>query len=604
MQNMSSVPKELEIRLADKDTQELVEGIEEKQIVLPDFQRDFVWPTHQIGALLDSMLNGYYINTLLTLPVSRGGEANIPFPPREIQGVNENDDFPYQMEMVLDGQQRVSSIYYALTAPEFELSNTKYGQLFYLRLKKVLEGEFDDSIVSWRRRDWGTSQRLVDNDFELQIERGIIPFTVFKDSSAFKEWRRGIQDYIVEHSPVLEGYGELSREDIDAFEDNTEVFREYEIPIVQMGVNTEPEKVVQTFERINTQGLELGIFDILTARLYPAEINLRELWEKATANNERMANYVDNEGVKRARERTLRILALYRGEECKEESLGELQPENFERDWETAVGVFDRALEKALSSSEGGLGVTEKYGFPYGSILPPLANLIHVAESGTYPDREALEKVRRWYWSSIFTKRYSGSSDSISYRDYNNMVDWFENDEEIPEAIEVANRAIPIEIELETLSQGGPYRGIMSLLVLNGAQDFGTFESIDVHQVDDHHIFPDAKLKSGEFGREYNNDSARNRILNRTVVQYRNNRFKYRDRAPSDYVSEMIEEHRDGEEGVKRVLQKHFINEEGFESLLVDDYERFCESRRNEMRKEIERRICSPIDWDITESDL
>lgn len=600
---MSGTPEELEIRLADKDTQELFSDIEEKNLVLPDFQRDFVWPTHQIGALLDSMLNGYYINTLLTLPVSQGGEQNVPFPPRPISGVDENNDFPYQMEMVLDGQQRVTSIYYALEAPEFPLSNTEYEQLYYLDFKRAIQGTFDDNIVDWRRRDWSTSQSLIDNDFELQFEKGMVPFTIFSSSSAFKDWRRGITRYIEEHEPELESFGQITREDIDNFEDNTEVFREYEIPIVQMGVNTDPEKVVQTFERINTQGLELGIFDILTARLYPDEINLRELWDDAVDDSDRLSNYVDENGTRRARERALRILALYRGEECKEESLGKLSPNNFESDWWTAVDLFDRALEKAKSASAGGLGVTDKYGFPYGSILPPLANLIHRAESGTYPDREGLQKVRRWYWSSIFSKRYSGSSDSISYRDYNEMSDWLQSTGAAPDAISEANRVIPIELELNTLTQGGPYRGVMSLLMLNGAQDFGTFESIDIHQVDDHHIFPDAKLKSGELGEEYNS-TARNRILNRTIIQYRTNRFKYSDRLPGDYVSEINEEHDDGEEGVRRVLQKHLINSKGFEALLDDDYKRFCEARQSEIRDEVEERIGATIDWSLTETDI
>lgn len=594
---MTEVPQELEIRLADVDTQELVEDIEDKEIVLPDFQRDFVWPTDQIGALLDSILNGYYINTLLTLPVTHGAESNTPFPPREIKGVDQSEEFPIQMEMVLDGQQRVSSIYYALKAPEFPLSNTKYPQLFYLKLSKVIQGKFDDDIIDWRRRDWNTSKRLIRNDFGLQIDRDIIPFTVFKEGE-FKEWRRGIKEYIDENSPTLENFGEVTKDDIDVFEDNTDVFRDYEIPIIQMGVSTTPRKVVQTFERINTQGLDLGIFDILTARLYPHGINLRELWDEAIEETGRVRNYRDNEGAKRARERTLRILALHRGEETKEESLGELEPKHFEKDWWEAISIFDRVLEKAFSSSEGGLGVTDKYGFPYGSILPPLANLIYEAESGTYPDGKALEKVRRWYWNSIFTKRYSGSSDTISYRDYNQVRSWFDNDAKLPEWIEEAPRSIPLEIDLDVLAQGGPYRGVMSLIVLNGAQDFGTFESIDVHQVDDHHIFPEAKLKDGTFGREYSESSDRNRILNRTVIQYRNNRFKYRDRVPSDYVAEMIDEHREGRKGVKRVLKKHFINEEAFEYLLADDYEGFCEARKEMMRKEIASKIQSEIDWD------
>jgi hypothetical protein len=64
----------------------------------------------------------------------------------------------------------------------------------------------------------------------------------------------------------------------------------------------------------------------------------------------------------------------------------------------------------------------------------------------------------------------------------------------------------------------------MSLLVLNDARDFGTFESITVLEVDDHHIPPDAKLKNSATGAKYEK-TVRNQILNRTVIESQNNRF-------------------------------------------------------------------------------
>jgi hypothetical protein len=140
----------------------------------------------------------------------------------------------------------------------------------------------------------------------------------------------------------------------------------------------------------------------------------------------------------------------------------------------------------------------------------------------------------------------------------------------------------------------------MSLLVLNDARDFGTFESITVHEVDDHHIFPDAKLKNGATGTEYDK-TVRNQILNRTVIESQNNRFNIRDRLPGDYIPDMIDAHPRGEAGIKDLLQGHFINEDGFEALLSDDFGRFCQARKEELRNEIERRIGASVDWAVSE---
>jgi hypothetical protein len=591
------MPHDLDVSLSNKDIQNVVSEVDKGKIVLPDFQRDFVWPTKQIAKLLESILNGYYIDTLLTLPVA-GGNDNIPFPPRSVAGSEENGT-ANNVEMVLDGQQRISSIYYALKAPQLSLDNTKYPHLFCFKFSKIVNGEFDEDAINHRRRDWDSSQELIDNNYEVQVEKDLIPCTVFKSSQAFDEWRFGFYDYAESHE-------EVDREDIQEFEKRTQIFRNYDIPIIEMDADTPDTTVVQTFERINTQGMDLGVFDILTARLYPhMSISLRDLWEETITQYPRIETYADNTGKERVRERLLRVLALYRGEECTESSLRELEPENFPDDWRTAASMLDRCLEKARSSDRGGFGVTEKYGFPYGSIVPALANLIYLAEEkGSYPDQRGLEKIQQWYWTSIFSTRYSGSSDTISYRDYNQMKEWIHEDsDEIPEAIEEGARRIPIEIDLETTTRGGPYDGVMSLLVLNGARDFGTFESITVHQVDDHHIFPKTQLENGLNGNEYS-ETERNRILNRTIIQYRNNRFKYGDDLPSNYVQDMVNEHPEGEEGVKELLQQHFINEEGFKALLRDDYETFCQARKKEIREEIEDRVGKEIDWSMSEAEI
>lgn len=590
------MPQDLGVSLSHKGVQDVVKDIENGKLVLPDFQRDFVWPTKQVGKLMESILNGYYINTLLTLPVSNGGD-NVPFPPRSVSGIS-GLDTANNMEMVLDGQQRITSIYYALTAPELSLDNTKYPQLFCLKFSKVVNGELGENAITWRRRDWGSSQKLIDNDYDVQMEKDLVPFTVFQSSDEFNEWRWGLEDYAEEHDNV-------TRDEVRKFDRNTGVFRGYDIPIIEMDADTLDSTVVQTFERINTQGLDLGVFDILTARLYPHEINLRGLWEDTVGQYSRIETYTNSDGTKRVRERILKTLALYRGEECKDASLRELEPDNFESDWKTAASIMDRALEKAKSTELGGLGVTEKYGFPYGSILAPLANLIYLAEEeGSYPNQDGLEKIRRWYWASVFSRRYSGSSDTTSYQDYNEIKEWISGTrEELPEAITEGQNLIPIELDLETTTRGGPYDGVMSLLVLNGAKDFGTFESINVHQVDDHHIFPNAQLKSGLNGSGYGKTN-RNKILNRTIIQYRNNRFKYGDDLPGTYILEMIEQHPRGREGVKDLLEDHFINQDGFQALLNNDYESFCEARKEAIRNAIEEKVKMEIDWSVTEAEI
>jgi hypothetical protein len=587
-------PVELDISLTNKDVQKLIQEIEEGKIVLPDFQRDFVWPTGQVGKLLESLLNGYYINTLLILPVTGGGD-NVPFPPRKVQASSGAIADSGSLEMVLDGQQRITSIHYALTAPDLPLDNTKHPQLFGLAFSSVICGMLGEEAIDWKSTHYGIWDDLQPDDYATQIEKDFIPFTIFRSKDSFDDWRYGMEDYAKETQ-------DISVDDVRRFDRQTRVFRNYGIPIIEMKAGTSPATVVQTFERINTQGLELGIFDILTARLYPKEVHLRDLWADALDRHSNIKEYADNTDQKRVRKHLLKTMALYRNKECKDENVGKLSEIQFETHWDTTVQMVDRALEKAQSAADGGFGVTDKYGFPYSTLLPTLANLLHLAEnSETHPRPKDLEMVKRWYWASTFSKRYSGSSDTISYKDYNEGRDWIRGERtEMPESIQDAASIIPGVLDLSSLTRGGPYKGIMSLLMLNDARDFGTFESITIYEVDDHHIFPDAKLKNGATGSKYEKTD-RNTILNRTVIESQNNRFNIRDRLPSDYIPSMIDSHPRGEVGIKKLLERHFIDEEGFEALLTDDYQRFCTARKEALRNEIEERIGAPVDWNESE---
>jgi hypothetical protein len=596
------MPKQLNPGLSHEDIQTLVEKMENGQVVLPDFQRDFVWPTKQVAKLLESILNGYYINTLLTLPVT-SGEDGAPFPPRLADGVPESSTKAMNMEMILDGQQRLTSIYYAVTAPEINLDNTKYPQLFYLEFSKVIEGDTSMDAIDWRRgywedsseweksKRWDSSQELVSNDFELQLEKDKVPFTVFKSKQSFKEWRRGMKEHVKDRD-------DYTREDVDKFDDNTEVFRNYRVPIIQLNPSTSDSKVVQTFERINTQGLELGVFDILTARLYTHDIKLRDLWEETVSKYHNIEEFSNRNGKEKARKHILDTLAISRDKEPKDSNLRKLDPENFDKDWKEVSRKFEKALERVYSANEGGFGATERFGTPYGAMLPTLANLIDIGlNQDKIPNKKALDRIKRWYWISVFSQRYSGSSNTISYRDYKEIQDWI-GETETPEAVEEAHNTLPL-LNLEDLTRGASYKAVMSLLVLNDARDFNSFESINLHKVDDHHIFPKSRLEEGLKGEEYG-EIERNTILNRTIIESKGNRFKYGNDLPSEYVAKMIEEH--GRKEVEKLMADHFINEDGLEALLNDDYEGFLEARRTEIRSAVEERTGLDVNWNIEEN--
>ena len=113
-------------------------------VALPEFQRSFIWERRAVEELLVSIFNEYFIGSLLTLTVS---PDSIPFRARAIEGI-ENDVPIRPDKMVLDGQQRITSIYYALYGPDISLKSTSYPYRFFLDTKAAVDGRWDDAIVS------------------------------------------------------------------------------------------------------------------------------------------------------------------------------------------------------------------------------------------------------------------------------------------------------------------------------------------------------------------------------------------------------------------------------------------------------------------------
>jgi Protein of unknown function DUF262 len=122
----------------------LVEQAAEGKLCLPDFQRDFVWRRGEIADLLRSILRRYFIGSLLLL---RCDPQKPPFAPEFLRGARSAFKDPRPEFLVLDGQQRLTSLLYVLTAPDLPLRDSTQRRWFFLDLNLLLTDPDDDAIV-------------------------------------------------------------------------------------------------------------------------------------------------------------------------------------------------------------------------------------------------------------------------------------------------------------------------------------------------------------------------------------------------------------------------------------------------------------------------
>ena len=116
-----------------KALKDLLSEVHSRTMVLPDFQRDFVWEPGATQELIVSIANNYPAGSLL-----RVRDANRVFAAREFEGSPELQGYKHTF-LVLDGQQRLTSLYQAF----YGVGEHRY----YLTLNKLLDGSYFEEAV-------------------------------------------------------------------------------------------------------------------------------------------------------------------------------------------------------------------------------------------------------------------------------------------------------------------------------------------------------------------------------------------------------------------------------------------------------------------------
>ncbi len=268
----------------------------------------------------------------------------------------------------------------------------------------------------------------------------------------------------------------------------------------------------------------------------------------------------------------LRTVALLRGQEVKSKKLIELNKAGFEEDWDRACAGMEKALERVISTNEGGFGAFGRRWLPYKTVLPVLAALTKTFGEENV-GAEGYAAMRRWYWGSVFLNRYAGATESLMYQDFNELWGYVRNDRGEPASFQEVRTEILENpgFSLRGVSRQGAaaYKGVMNLVALSGARDFANNDGIVFWNLDDHHIFPQKFLKT-KFGLT---GSDANTIVNRTLIVDSTNK-KISSKSPSTYLETVIpDDHRES------ILASHLIGPEALRAMEEDDYEAFLGAR-------------------------
>jgi len=567
----------------DTPLKKILESIHEGATRLPEFQRDWVWDDEHIRALIASITCSYPIGAVMFLEY--GGEEN-RFKPRLFENVSLNVSLEKEAPklLVLDGQQRLTAAYCAMYSPKpvppptiknqkKQKKNQKNDEkecYYYLDIDQCLSGSVSDriegviSVPADKKIVEGPQRKLVKDlsTIEKEIENHLFPLNIVFDTAKMVLWQ----------SKYLENYSGTERTKFLDFLDKVwQPILEYHLPVITLGMNTPKEAVCQVFEHVNTGGVPLTVFELVTAIFATDGIDLRKEWEKqankmkhADGTFELLSEVAPTDFLA-----SMTLLAQVRGNRTlavKRKNVMELSLTDYNA---YAEDLTDGYIKAALFLVQQ--NILAPRDLPYTTQLVPLAVLMTVLGNKTN-DGLVKDKLAAWYWCGVFGEMYGSANETRYVKDVSGVLAWISSGE-APDTVSRAFFQPKRLLSLQTRN-GAAYKGVMALILGEGARDFISGDKMDLtnflpNGVDIHHIFPQ------KFCKEKNYDEDKwNCIVNKTPIAALTNK-KLGGKAPSKYLK-AIENDNVSPEALYANIESHGID---VASLREDDFDKFFLAR-------------------------
>ncbi|MBM3178935.1 MAG: DUF262 domain-containing protein [Chloroflexi bacterium] len=539
-----------------RELKELLRQINGGETVLPDFQRNFVWDPNMTMELIISIAENYPAGSLLRIRNTQ----NL-FAYREFEGAPALNGLK-PIYLVLDGQQRLTSLYQAF----YGIGESRY----YLNLQNLLDNkDFEDSIfhIPANRKQI----KKYDN-FEYQAKELILPLSILKDGAGeYIKWVKKVSRL------QSDAEARIKLEDrLDGVYSSIQTIDDYRFPVVTLSDSTGAEAVCTIFETLNRTGVKLSPFELLTARFWHQNLNLRQRWDNAVEKYPVILDFNIDPYY------SLQIVSLIArsAPSCKRSEVLNLDKSIVEQHWDDAI----EGLGKALKFIQEDCGVLTPLWLPYITIVVPMAAIFARTLKLTGPKiGTARDKINRWFWCSIYGQKYESAANSQSALDFGEVTRWI-NGGDVPESVR-SFRFDPAILRDTTSRQRAVYRGTIALIMRHRSHDFHshkhlTLAVINDNHVDDHHIFPNKYLE-----RQGVTPRLRDCVLNHTLID-RTTNILISDRAPSDYLEEIRKER--GNLKFTELLDSHLLPSGKDSPFREDDFETFLNWRQETIFKEIQ----------------
>ncbi|SHN14252.1 GmrSD restriction endonuclease domain-containing protein [Halanaerobium congolense] len=488
----------------------LCSKIENRDLVLPEFQREFTWRKDQSRDLIDSLLKEYPTGSLLFWK-TKEAIALKNMPKYEPEGL---------IEVLLDGQQRLT--------------------VLYMLLRDDIPPYYSNEDIEDGKDPRNLYYNIENQDLKYykQIEMENNPYWV-RVCDCFKTNKVSIPEIIneIDHENI-----NLANKISDLHQNLNKLtqIRQVEYPIMFVGEEANLNHALTVFDRVNSKGTPLSEADIALAHLCSAWPKTRRVFKEKLEKLSKQGFDFDLTFLARAMNAVINGRAEYH-------LLHNLKEEQIAAGWNILDGLLDYVVnflrDRAYIYGTNDLNTN--------NVLIPLLGYLSKNEL-KFQNESDRKKLLFWIYAALFQRRYSGSVDQKLARDLsaietNNSVDSLlavlKEDEGDP---------VVTPESLDTRGVGHPLYNMSCIVIrandgvdwsngLKLGRPFGSSYSIQRH-----HIFPKSLLRDAGYdsGNNLIHQKRVNEIANRVPMTQSGNLDIF-NKPPEQYL-EVVENNNPG----------------------------------------------------------
>ncbi len=577
----------MSVQARDRKLETWYKRVKDGEIKLPRFQRFEAWDKNRIKSLLSMIVLDLPLGITLLLEVDQEQFISRYLATAEIK----QPPFPRVIEHLLDGQQRLTSIWRAL-------HNNYEWEKYFLYIREFDTTWIKENPVENPEEDWAGEEAVIcqsrwhgkrsgklmpiwADEPEETLKRGCIPFDLLKPEDISTEIAKWIADALEYKKPKtgienFEKQFEIFSEEKQKLTNLINRFREtikhYNLPFLSLASNTPKDIALNVFINMNTNSKPLSQYDIIVAEIEGVkDTSLHELQEQLDIAHPSVKRYFDLSFL------ILNTSALMQEKVPNRVGIWDMDKRKVVEDWDVMVKGLAR-MAAFLESNK----IYDESRLPTNAVLAVIAALYtHIPETGDKAGQASV-LLKKYLWSSFFTDRYENASASRAYADYiallgivknrnkpNTKTLYIEND------VPVLNRiSFPISTEEQLINVTWPKnvsirgRGILAVANYFNANDFADGNAITATNItkrEYHHIFPDALIAdANEISKQELNSTV---ALNCALITNTTNRVIGR-KNPLTYLTERF--NWANETIVEQRLNSHLIP---IEELKAGDYD-------------------------------